>query len=80
MNVRERELPDPLDLVVKGHADRTIGYACPKCGCVFIVSNRKDEAMREADRKHQQEQAAEHCVKDCVCGKPIEQSYRLRCL
>jgi hypothetical protein len=73
-----RELPDPFDLVVKGH-DEPVGYACPKCGAVFIVHNRKDEKLREADRKHQQEQAAVHCVKLCVCGQPTDGFCYLRC-
>lgn len=78
MNCRDREVPDPLALIVKG-TDHLIGYACPKCGAVFLVHKRADPKMYEASRQDEQAQAAAHCVKDCVCGKPIGQSYRLRC-
>lgn len=79
MNCRGRELPDPLELVVKGCEDTPIGYACPKCGASYLIHRRKDPKLYEADRQHQQEEAAAHCVKECVCGELIEQSYRLRC-
>jgi hypothetical protein len=75
----ERELPDPLELIVKGHDDHLIGYACPKCGAVFLVAKRSDPKMYEARKEDERNHAAEHCVKDCVCGKLIDRSYRLRC-
>lgn len=72
------ELPDPFELVVKG-SEHLVGYACHKCGAAFLVHKRKDPALYEAERKHQREQAAEHCVKACPCGQLIERSYHLRC-
>jgi hypothetical protein len=78
MSVLPVVLPKPLELVVKGRAD-AVGYACPKCGASFLVHNRKNPERYEEERKRQYEESAGHCVKDCPCGKPIEDSYRLRC-
>jgi hypothetical protein len=72
-------LPEPLELVVKGREDSNIGYACPKCGAVFLVHKHADVRLYEAYKKEQQRRAASHCVNACPCGKPIEDSYRLRC-
>jgi hypothetical protein len=74
-----RELPDPLELVVKGHEEQLIGFACPKCGAAFLVHKREDPAVYAAHMADERDNAAVHCVKECVCGKPIERSYHLRC-
>jgi hypothetical protein len=78
MKLHGLELTDPFELTIKGR-DEPIGYACPKCGAVFLVNKSSNERLYESGRKRKQEEAASHCVKDCPCGKPIEDSYRLRC-
>lgn len=79
MNIEGVELPDPLEIIVKGREDHVVGYACQKCGCVFMVHKRSDPVLYEAGRLHEQKEAAQHCEKTCPCGQPIEDSYRLRC-
>ncbi len=78
MNIEGVEFLDPLELVIKG-SGTTVGYACVKCGASFLVRKHSDERIYEDNRKCRQEEAAQHCVKTCPCGKLIEDSYRLRC-
>jgi hypothetical protein len=78
MNIEGVELPDPLELIVKGREDHVIGYACPACGCAMLVHKRSDPKLYEADRLHKQQEAAQHCQKLCPCGQVLA-AYRLRC-
>lgn len=66
--------PPALDVIIRGQED-PVAYACPTCGQLFILSRR--DSVEERVRKAQA--AAHHCVKECVCGKPIDYHYYLRC-
>lgn len=78
MNVQGIELPNPLELIVRG-GDAPVGYACQKCGAAFLVHKHPNPRIYDSNRQHQKNEAAQHCVKECPCGRPIEDSYRLRC-
>jgi predicted RNA-binding Zn-ribbon protein involved in translation (DUF1610 family) len=67
-------LPEPLEVVLKIE-DRLVAWACPKCGLLFILGARDTEK----DRKRKMQDAAAHCVQNCVCGKPLDYHYYLRC-
>ncbi len=68
-------LAEPLDIVVKGREDHPVAFACPRCGTLFIL--RKNDSTEEV--AHRRLEASMHCVKTCVCGKPIDKHYMLRC-
>lgn len=67
-------LPPPKELVIK-ETGALVAYACQKCGLMFIL--HPNEAVE--DREEKKRQAAAHCVKTCVCGKPLDYHYYLRC-
>ena len=64
----------PLEIIVKGE-DRLVGYACAKCGILFLLHEESDDE----NKKYQFEQAEQHCNKTCSCGAPLEKYYRLLC-
>lgn len=67
-------LPVPHELVIRGK-ENTVAYACLKCGQLFIFG--KEESVESRHQKR--DEAATHCVKQCICGKPLDFHYWLRC-
>ena len=67
-------LPPPTELVIKD-TGTLVAYACPKCGLMFIL-HKSDGVEHRAEKKRN---AAAHCVKNCVCGKPLDYHYYIRC-
>lgn len=67
-------LPDPKELVFRG-SDPPVAFACPKCGLLFILNKNE----HPEDIEYKKKQAAAHCVKNCICGKPLDYHYYLRC-
>ena len=64
-----------LELVLKNNPEVPVAFACPRCGLLYMVpldasAEQRASTMADANR---------HCIKDCVCGKPLESHYRLRC-
>jgi hypothetical protein len=66
--------PEPLEVVIKGRED-PVAYACSRCGILRLL-NESDTAEERAAKR---EEAAEHCMKVCVCGGTLDYCYRLRC-
>ena len=72
--VTSRSLPSPMELTIKS-SGKLVGFACPKCGQLFLI--RKDDTSIEVAGRA--DEAAAHCVKECICGKTLDYHYRLRC-
>lgn len=66
--------PEPLEVVIKGR-EEPVAYACSRCGILRLL-NESDTAEERAAKR---EEAAEHCMKVCVCGGQLDYCYRLRC-
>lgn len=66
--------PPPLEVVIKGQ-EEPVAFACPTCGLLFLLSHKDSSEERETKGR----EASAHCVKNCVCGKPLDYHYYLRC-
>jgi hypothetical protein len=65
-------LPQPipaLELIVRGY-DKTVAFACGKCGSLFVPKE-----LGEEDREQLRETATNHCFKRCKCGQPLDRQY-----
>ena len=67
--------PPPLEIVIRGReSEDPVAYACPTCGMLFVVPGKQPEL-----REEKMSEASTHCVKHCICGKPLDYHYHLRC-
>lgn len=61
-------LPEPVEIVLKKHPDRTVGYACADCGAMYttVTFGGGPDGLLAA---HHAAQA--HCHHYCSCGQPV---------